>query len=288
MKAVIPAAGLGTRFLPYTKAQPKEMLPVVDKPAIQYVVEEAVASGLRDILVITGRSKRAIEDHFDANAELLRRVARSPQASELRALEHLRRRISMTYVRQPEPLGLGDAVLWAESNIAGEPFALLLGDDVLVGDPPCTQQLIRAASRTHASVIAVQEVSPDRVPSYGMVEAKPVDGLLKVTRLREKPRRREVTSNFISIGRYVLTPGIFPALRRVRARRRSGELQLTDAIQDLLAREDVYAFMYRGKRYDVGTKLGWLQATVELALRRPEYRRDLTKFLRGLSHMPSR
>ena len=283
MRAVIPAAGLGTRFLPYTKAQPKEMLPVVDKPAIQYVVEEAVASGLKDIIIVTGRSKRAIEDHFDANVELSRRLRGTSHGAELRSLERLRAKTSIAYVRQAEPLGLGDAVLCAAAAVDESPFALLLGDDVLVGNPPCTKQLIREFRRTGGSVVAIQEVPRTHVPNYGMVVVERSGGGLVVTRIREKPRLSGVTSNFISIGRYVLTPGIFPILRRLKNKRRKGEIQLTDAIQDLLKCEDVHAVVFRGKRYDIGSKLGWLQATVELAVQRQEYRDSLLSFLKTVS-----
>ncbi len=280
MKAVIPAAGLGTRFLPYTKAQPKEMLPVIDKPAIQYVVEEAVASGLRDILVVTGRTKRAIEDHFDASPELLRYLRGKRSAKELYALERLRKKLTMTYIRQPEPLGLGDAVLYVEPVTKDESFALLLGDDILVGRPPCMRQLLDEHRQSGASVVAVQRVPRARVPEYGMVEVERDGSHLRVIDMREKPRMRDVTSTLIVIGRYVLTPSIFPALRRIRSRRRSGELQLTDAIRELLRNEEVHAVEYRGRRYDIGSKLGWLEATIDLALRNPEYRRGVEALLR--------
>lgn len=271
MKAVIPAAGLGTRFLPYTKAQPKEMIPILDKPAIQYVVEEAAGSGVREILIVTGRAKRAIEDHFDANVELENHLAK---AGKLEALEHLKAlmdKVRIMYVRQPVPRGLGDAVLHAESFVHGEPFAVLLGDDITM-DPPCLQGLMDLHRKHGGSVLAVQEVPREEIHRYGMVVGKEVEpGLIRVTDVVEKPDPSEARSNLATIGRYILSPDIFEALRKT-VPGKAGELQLTDGIRTLLAKEDVYAARYRGVRFDVGDLAGWFRATVAMGLKREDLR----------------
>lgn len=281
MKAVIPAAGLGSRFLPYTKAQPKEMIPIVDKPAIQFVVEEAVASGLREILIVTGRAKRAIEDHFDANVELDEHLSRSGQAAALADLKALMSAARIMYVRQPIPRGLGDAVLRAADFVGDEPFALLLGDDITI-DPPCAEVLRTAHERLGGSVVALQEVPRERIGRYGMAVGKEVEpGVVRLQDLVEKPSPSEVRSNLATIGRYILSPGIFPRLRDTAAGK-GGEIQLTDAIRSLLAKEDVYGVLYRGRRYDVGEKPGWLVANFELAMDRKELRADLLAFVESL------
>ncbi len=275
MKAVIPAAGLGTRFLPYTKAQPKEMIPVVDKPAIQYVVEEAVASGLRDILIITGRGKRAIEDHFDANIELEGHLARAGQEGALQALRRLMEQARIMYVRQPEPRGLGDALRYAEPFVGGEPFAVLLGDDIMDGPPPCMQLLLKAHRRLGGSVLAMQEVGRDEIGKYGMIVGREVQpGVVRVEELIEKPHPEEVRSTLATMGRYILTPGLFECLREAKPGR-GGEVQLSDAISCLLASEEVHGVLYPGRRYDVGDKAGWLLATLELAMKREDLRKAL-------------
>src|SRR6266581_198007 len=252
MKAVIPAAGLGTRFLPYTKAMPKEMIPIVDKPAIQFVVEEAVASGMREILIVTGRSKRAIEDHFEA----LMKAAR------------------IMYVRQSSPRGLGDAVLRAADFVADESFGVLLGDDITV-DPPCAGVLRAVHEKLGRSVIALQEVPQEQIGRYGMAVGKEVEpGVIRLDDLVEKPSREEARSNLATIGRYILTPEIFSSLRKT-GEGRGGEIQLTDGIRSLMEKEAVYGVLYRGRRYDVGDKLGWLTANLELAMEREDLRPGL-------------
>ena len=274
LKAVIPAAGLGSRFLPYTKAQPKEMIPIVDKPAIQYVVEEAVASGMNEILIVTGRGKRAIEDHFDANVELDNHLARSGTTGALRDLKALMTAARIMYVRQPTPQGLGDAVLRASDFVADDPFGVLLGDDITV-DPPCAGVLRAAYERHGASVIALQEVPRERIGRYGMAVGKEVErGVIRLEGLIEKPSPNQVRSTLATIGRYILTPRIFACLRETKVGK-GGELQLTDGIQGLLGKEDVYGVLYRGRRYDVGDKLGWLETNLEFAMKREDLRAGL-------------
>ncbi len=281
MKAVIPAAGLGTRFLPYTKAQPKEMIPVVDKPVIQYVVEEAVASGVRDILIITGRGKRAIEDHFDTNLELENRLSRSGRTEDLASLTRLIEKVRIMYVRQPEPRGLGDAIRYAEPFIEGKAFAVLLGDDITTGPVPCTQVLRDAHKRLGGSVLALQHVSEERIGRYGMVLGEEIEpGIVKVKDLVEKPRPEEVRSTMSTMGRYVLTPTVFQRLEEVKPGK-DGEVQLTDAIAAMLKTEDVYGVLFEGRRYDVGDKAGWLRANLELAMEREELRRELEEVFSG-------
>jgi len=269
MKAVIPAAGLGTRFLPYTKAQAKEMIPVVDKPAIQYVVEEAADAGIRDILIVTGRGKRAIEDHFDANSEFEAHLAPGERNSALEDLASLLRKVRIMYVRQSSPRGLGDAVLQAESFVGTEPFAVLLGDD-LTFEPPCMGYLLDVHRRLHAPVIAMQKVPKEHVGRYGIATGNEVErGVFRLTTLVEKPSPSEVRSDLATIGRYVLTPAIFQHLRATGLGKGS-ELQLSDAIAGQLRQEAVYGVVYPGRRYDVGDKVGWLRATFELAMMRPD------------------
>jgi UTP--glucose-1-phosphate uridylyltransferase len=278
-KAVIPAAGLGTRFLPATKAQPKEMLPVVDKPAIQYVVEEAAQAGLRDILIITGRGKRTLEDHFDRSFELEAYLEKSGKHDELKAVQEITEMATIHYIRQRDPLGLGAAVAVAEQHVAGEPFAVLLGDDIVAESSPLLQQMIDIYDRYGRSVVAVQEVRREEISLYGAVEPEFVeDHLSRVVDIVEKPPPEEAPSNLAVIGRYILTPELFDALRETPPDT-NGEVQLTDAIR-LLAREQaVYAFTYEGPRYDIGKKLDYLRATVELAAERDDLGQEFRQFL---------
>ncbi|MBM3780289.1 MAG: UTP--glucose-1-phosphate uridylyltransferase GalU [Acidobacteria bacterium] len=284
-KAVFPAAGLGTRFLPATKAQPKEMLTLVDKPVIQYGVEEAVASGLTNIILVTGRGKNAIEDHFDVSAELesfLETRGKTDLLEEVRAISNL---INVAYVRQGEPLGLGHAVLVTEDLVAGEPFAVVLADDVIDAEPAGLRQMIEVYQRTGAPVIAVERVPEDSVSSYGIVDVEPAPELgLGVHRIRhmvEKPPRAEAPSNLAIIGRYILTSDIFPALHDT-ARDRSGEIQLTNGLRRLLDTRPVYAFEIDGVRHDAGNKLGFLKAVVYFALKRPDLAAPFREYLASL------
>ena len=268
-KAVIPAAGLGTRFLPATKAQPKEMLPVVDKPAIQYVVEEAVAAGIEDLLIITGRSKRAIEDHFDRNVELEAELEQRGKLQELKEIRALAELADIHYVRQGEPLGLGHAVSVARKHVGDSSFVVLLGDDLMDG-PDLLRSMMAAHDRLGRSVIALMEVGPEEIPFYGCADAQPAgDNLVRIHGLVEKPVAEDAPSNLAVMGRYVFTPEIFDALDRVKPGK-GGELQLTDAIALLLAEQEVYGYTFTTGRFDTGNKLDYLKATVELALRRPD------------------
>jgi len=279
-KAVIPVAGLGTRFLPATKAQPKEMLPLVDKPVIQYIVEEAVAAGIKQIIFVTGRHKRAIEDHFDRNLELERNLEEKGKEELLKIVREIPDMADFIYIRQKEPLGLGHAILTAEPAVGNEPFAVLLGDDVMVSEPPAIRQLIEVYNRFRCSVIGLQKVPKEEVEKYGIVGGKEVDeGVLKLDELVEKPSREEAPSNLAIAGRYVLTPGIFDALRKTPPGR-GGEIQLTDALQLLNSREAIYGRILEVSRYDTGDKLGFLQATVDFALMREDLREPFLKFLK--------
>lgn len=280
-KAVIPAAGLGTRFLPATKAQPKEMLPIVDKPAIQYIVEEAVASGIEDILIITGRGKRAIEDHFDRSLELEEALAQKGESDLLHLVREIAS-VEIHYLRQKEPLGLGHAVYCARKFVGDEPFAVLLGDDIMVGDPPCLKEMLDLYAELGGSIVAVKEVPPSEVSRYGIVHPEPVrPGLFRALDLIEKPRPEEAPSRLAIIGRYVLSPSIFPLLETA-APGAGGEIQLTDALRRLAAREPIYAYAFPGRRYDVGDKLGYLKATVEFALARPDLGPPFHAYLKEL------
>ena len=282
-KAVIPAAGLGTRFLPATKAQPKEMLPIVDKPTIQYVVEEAVTAGIQDILIVTGRGKRTLEDHFDRSFELEYYLEKAGKHEDLKQVREISEMAVIQYIRQRDPLGLGAAVATAEPHAGGEPFAVLLGDDIMVDPDPLLGRMMGVYERYGRSVIAVQEVPREDIDLYGAVQPEHVeDNLVRVVDIVEKPSPEDAPSNLAAIGRYVLTPEIFEAIRETPPDSR-GEVQLTDAIA-LLAREQaVYAFVFEGTRYDIGKKLDYLRATVELAAERddlgPEFRRFLADFV---------
>ena len=275
MKAVIPAAGLGTRFLPYTKAQPKEMLPILDKPAIQYVVEEAVGSGIRDILIVTGRGKRAIEDHFDRSVELEDYLRQESKVKELEEMLSIGNLANIMYVRQKEPLGLGHAVSCAEKYVGDEPFAVLLGDDICVDTVQCTLRIVRIMEKRNASVLAVQEVPSHKVGSYGIVSCKPEgESLYRIEDIVEKPKPGTVDSKLATIGRYAFMPSLFDHLRALEPGH-GGEIQLTDAVRALLKEEQVFAFKFPGKRYDIGDKAAWLKANIEMAESRPEFREGL-------------
>ncbi len=285
-KAVFPAAGWGTRFLPATKAQPKEMLPLVDKPIIQYAVEEAVAAGIEQVIIVTSSQKRAIEDHFDLSYELEHLLEEKGEIEKLRQVRHISDLAQIAYVRQKEQLGLGHAVLMAKDLIGHEPFAVLLPDDVVVGERPAIGQLIHAYQQTHSSVLAVAEVPPEDTYRYGIVGTIPGPDehdprLRQVTSVVEKPEPGTAPSNYAIIGRYVLTPKIFDKLEQTQ-RGSGGEIQLTDAIEALMAEQSVYAYEFEGARYDAGTTMGWLKATVDLALERPDLAAELRAHLRGL------
>jgi UTP--glucose-1-phosphate uridylyltransferase len=281
-KAVIPAAGLGTRFLPATKSQPKEMLPVVDKPSIQYVVEEAVAAGLTDILIITGRGKRAIEDHFDRNFELEHSLAQSEKHALLAEVRDINELADIHYIRQRDPLGLGHAVHVAREHVGNEPFAVILGDDIMVDDGQLLRSMIEVHERENASVLALLEVKPEEISAYGCAETDDLgDGLQRVRDVVEKPRPEDAKSNLAVIGRYVFTPGIFDALERITPGV-GGELQLTDAIELLIQSEPVFGRVFTHGRYDIGQKLDFLRANIELALVRPDLGPELADYLRAL------
>lgn len=286
-KAVLPAAGWGTRFLPATKAQPKEMLPLVDKPVIQYAVEEAVAAGIEQVIIVTSSQKRAIEDHFDLSYELERLLEERGDIEMLRQIRRISDLAQVAYVRQKEQLGLGHAVLMAKELVGHEPFAVILSDDVVVSDRPCIGQLIHAYHETHASVVAVMRVPEEETRRYGVIgvddsapEASDVR-LRKVSRVVEKPSPGEAPSDLAVIGRYVLTPKIFDKLEQTQ-RGAGGEIQLTDAIQALMQEQAVYAYEFEGIRYDAGTTMGWLRASVELALTRPDLATEFRDYLRTL------
>jgi UTP--glucose-1-phosphate uridylyltransferase len=270
-KAIFPAAGWGTRFLPATKAQPKEMLPLVDKPVIQYAVEEAVAAGIEQVIIVTSSQKRAIEDHFDLSYELEHLLEEKGEIEKLRQVRHISDLAQVAYVRQKEQLGLGHAVLVAKDLIGHEPFAVILPDDVVVADRPCIGQLIHAYQQVHASIVAVMEVPHEDTKRYGVIDGELVDDpihqgrLRRVTRVVEKPEPADAPSNLAIIGRYVLTPKIFDKLEQT-PRGAGGEIQLTDAIEALMQEQGVYGYAFEGTRYDAGTTMGWLQASVELAL----------------------
>jgi UTP--glucose-1-phosphate uridylyltransferase len=280
-KAVIPAAGLGTRFLPATKSQPKEMLPVVDKPAIQYVVEQAVAAGIEDILIITGRGKRTIEDHFDRSFELEQRLEASGKFDELKEVRAISDMAAIHYIRQKDPSGWGAAVALAEPHVGAEPFAVILGDDIIVSGN-LLADMIKVHERYGRSVIAVQEVPRSEIHLYGSIEPEPVDDdLVRVVRIVEKPRAEEAPSNLAAIGSYVVTPEIFDAIRETPPGK-GDEIQFTDALNRLAQQQAVYGYIFEGVRYDVGNKLDYLRATIELALDREDLGAPLGAFLADL------
>ncbi len=284
-KAVFPAAGWGTRFLPATKAQPKEMLPLVDKPVIQYAVEEAVAAGIEQVIIVTSSQKRAIEDHFDLNYELERLLEERGEIDRLRQIRHISDLAQVAYIRQKEQLGLGHAVLMAKELVGHEPFAVILSDDVVVGERPCIGQLIQAYGQVHSSVVAVMEVPAGDTSRYGVIGGERVDDadgrLWKVDSLVEKPTPETAPSNMAIIGRYVLTPKIFDKLEQT-PRGAGGEIQLTDAISALMQEQAVYGYAFEGTRYDAGTTMGWLKASVELAMARADLGPEFRDYLRSL------
>jgi UTP--glucose-1-phosphate uridylyltransferase len=281
-KAVFPAAGLGTRFLPATKAQPKEMLPLVDKPVIQYVIEEAVASGIDNITIVTGRGKYAIEDHFDVSFELERTLeerGRTDLAEVVRSVSSL---IHLSYVRQKKARGLGHAVLVTRDVVSDEPFAVFLGDDVIEAETPCMRQMMERAATLKASILAVEKIDRKLSKAYGMVKAKEVeDGVYRVEDLVEKPDPEAAPSDLAIIGRYILEPQIFEHLEKTPPGA-GGEIQLTDGLRSLLRERPIYAYRFQGKRYDTGHKLGFLKATVEFALRRDDLGEEFRRYLAGL------
>ncbi|RKY59657.1 MAG: UTP--glucose-1-phosphate uridylyltransferase [Candidatus Latescibacterota bacterium] len=280
-KAVIPAAGLGTRFLPATKALPKEMIPIVDKPAIQYIIEEIVASGIEDILIITGRGKRAIEDHFDKSFELNQVLRERERTAMLETLETIEELADIHYLRQKEALGTGHAILKARYHIGNEPFAVLFGDDLVVSEEPCLAQLLRLYDKYSASILAVQRVPPQEVSEYGIVRGKPVNEVHLVEDLVEKPKPEEAPSNLALLGRYILEPDIFDILEKTPFSQR-GELELTDAIKTMAKHKVVYAYEISGKWYTVGDRLSYLKTTVEFALRREDLKEPFWEYLKGL------
>jgi len=281
-KAIIPAAGLGTRFLPATKAQPKEMLPIVDKPTIQYIIEEAINSGIEKFLIVTGRSKRSIEDHFDRSIELELNLEQHKKTDLLEMVRKISD-INLHYIRQKEPLGLGHAVLCAKDFVGKEPFAVLLGDDVVDAEKPCLQQLIEVYNKTGATVLGVQEVPKDKVSSYGIISpVRQVDARTwEVGDMIEKPTQEEAPSQLAVLGRYIISPDIFEILEKTKPGQ-GGEIQLTDALRVLAKQQQVLAYNFEGRRYDVGDKEGFLEATVEQALKRPELRDAFLSYLKTI------
>lgn len=278
-KAIIPAAGLGTRFLPATKAQPKEMLPIVDKPTIQYIIEEAVDSGIEEILIITGRNKRAIEDHFDRSIELEIALESKGKNDILSQIKDISNMVNIHYIRQKEPKGLGHAINCARSFVGSEPFAVLLGDDIVYNQYPCLKQLIDVYNEYKTTILGVQAVPEKEVHKYGIVEGKYIeDDVYKVKNLIEKPAQDVAPSNIAILGRYIITPEIFDILDNTKPGA-GGEIQLTDALRELSSSQAMYAYNFKGKRYDVGNKLGFLQATLEFALRREDLKEDFKEYL---------
>ncbi len=279
-KAIIPAAGLGTRFLPATKAQPKEMLPIVDKPTLQYIIEEAIESGIKEILIITGRNKKSIEDHFDRSIELELQLEKSKKYDMLDMVRNISSMVDIYFIRQKEPKGLGHAVLCGKTFIGNEPFAVLLGDDIVYNQEiPCLKQLIDCYDKYKSTILGVQKVQKDKVDKYGIVDGIEIDDKTsQVVGLVEKPKMEEAPSNIAILGRYIITPQIFSILENT-VPGKGGEIQLTDALKKLIEKEKVYAYNFQGKRYDVGDKLGFLQATVEYALRKKELKDDFIKYL---------
>lgn len=281
-KAVIPAAGLGTRFLPATKAQPKEMLPIVDKPTIQYIIEEAVASGIEEILIITGKNKRAIEDHFDKSVELEDELESKGKEDLLKITRDISNLADIYYIRQKEPKGLGHAINCARTFVGNEPFAVMLGDDVVDSKKPCLKQLMDCYDQYKTTIVGVQKVKHNDVYKYGIVDGMHIeDNIYKVKDLVEKPKVEEAPSDIAILGRYIITPEIFKVLANTRPGK-GGEIQLTDALKSLMQSEVMYACAFEGRRYDVGDKLGFLEATVEYALQRDDLKNVFSNYLKSL------
>lgn len=281
-KAIIPAAGLGTRFLPATKSQPKEMLPIVDKPTLQYIIEEAISSGIEEILIITGRNKKSIEDHFDKSVELELELEQKGKTEMLDMVRDISNMVNIHYIRQKEPKGLGHAIHCAKSFIGDEPFAILLGDDIVDSEVPCLKQLIDAYDEYKTTVLGVQEVAREDVNKYGILDVKHIeDRIYKVKDMIEKPSIDEAPSNIAILGRYIITPEIFSILENQEPGK-GGEIQLTDALQTLGQREAIYAYNFEGRRYDVGDKIGFLEATIDFALKRDNIRDDLLNYMKSV------
>lgn len=284
-KAIIPAAGLGTRFLPATKAQPKEMLPIVDKPTIQYIIEEAVEAGIQDIIVVTGRNKRSIEDHFDRSIELELELEKGDKQEMLEMVRGISEMANIHYIRQKEPRGLGHAILAAQHFIGDEPFAVLLGDDVVISKQPCLGQMLDVFKEYQTSILGVQTVAHEVVNKYGIIAGKQVDErVYKVNDMVEKPSVEEAPSNVAVLGRYIITPEIFRFLETQDVGK-GGEIQLTDALKRLAKEQAMYAYDFKGHRYDVGSKVGFIQANIEFALRRGELREEMEEYLSRLHEL---
>ncbi|MCB2354546.1 UTP--glucose-1-phosphate uridylyltransferase GalU [Clostridium estertheticum] len=283
-KLIIPAAGLGTRFLPATKAIPKEMLPIVDKPTMQYIIEEAVASGIEEILIITGRNKKSIEDHFDKSVELELELEHKHKDEILKQVRDISNMVNIQFIRQKEPKGLGHAINKARAFVGNEPFAVMLGDDIVDAKIPCLKQLMNCFEEKNVTIVGVQEVAKENVDKYGIVDGVQVsDRVYKVNNLVEKPEVNVAPSNLAILGRYIITPEIFDILDNTKPGK-GGEIQLTDALKTLISRQDMYAYVFEGRRYDVGDKLGFLEATVEFALKRPELKVPFMKYLQTLKN----
>ncbi|MCI6276387.1 MAG: UTP--glucose-1-phosphate uridylyltransferase GalU [Clostridium sp.] len=279
-KAIIPAAGLGTRFLPATKAQPKEMLPIVDKPTLQYIIEEAVNSGIEEILIITGRNKKSIEDHFDRSVELELELESKGKLDLLEEVRKISNMVNIHFIRQKEPKGLGHAIHCAKTFIGNEPFAVLLGDDIVYSEKPCLKQMIEAYDEYKTTILGVQQVPHEDVSKYGVVDGLHIeDRVYKVKDLVEKPAIEEAPSDMAILGRYIINPGIFEILEHTKPGK-GGEIQLTDALKELAQKEAMYAYNFEGRRYDVGDKQGFLEATVEYALRRDDLKDDFLAYLK--------
>jgi UTP--glucose-1-phosphate uridylyltransferase len=281
-KAIIPAAGLGTRFLPATKSQPKEMLPIVDKPTLQYIIEEAIESGIEEILIITGRSKKSIEDHFDKSVELELELEQKGKIEMLEMVQKISNMVNIHYIRQKEPKGLGHAIYCAKSFIGNDPFAVLLGDDIVDAETPCLKQLINAYDEYKTSILGVQEVAKEDTDKYGILDCKHIeDRVYKVKDMVEKPNVDEAPSNIAILGRYIITPAIFEILENQEPGK-GGEIQLTDALKTLGQQEAIYAYNCEGRRYDVGDKLGFLEATIDFALKRDNLKDGLMEYITNI------
>jgi len=281
-KAIVPAAGLGTRFLPATKAQPKEMLPIVDKPTLQYIIEEAVASGIEEVLIITGRNKTSIQDHFDRSIELELELNIKGNIEMLELVRNISEMVNIHFIRQKEPKGLGHAIYCAKSFVSHEPFAVLLGDDIVFSEVPCLKQLINVYEKYDSTILGVQRVDHSKVNRYGIIDGTEQDkNIYAVKSLVEKPNIENAPSDVAVLGRYIITPAIFDILASTKPGK-NGEIQLTDALLELSKQEKMYAYIFEGRRYDVGDKLGFLEATVEYALRNPELKSDFLSYLKNL------
>lgn len=280
-KAIIPVAGFGTRFLPATKAQPKEMLPIVDKPIIQYLVEEAVAAGIEEVIFITGRGKRAIEDHFDYSFELEQTLVEKNKLDKLQAIYNISNMAKFTFVRQPKPLGDGEALLRARHLIGDEPVAVLFGDDIVDSEKPCIGQLMDVFYKYESPVLALMKVPMDEVHNFGVVDGVKVNGrVYEIKNLVEKPKKEDAPSDLIIVGKYVITPAVFEELEKVKPEK-NGEIRLADALSNMLGKKAFYGYEFEGTRYDCGSKLGFLEATVDYALKHPEVKKGFTEFLKA-------